>query len=100
LDAVLKCERGDPEVIRGNGGALLPQLQKHAGVMFGGYIIWRQNRDPRACEKLAKTREVLRLATTGGESRPQFTDHDQGQIDLGARRTMSTRPATPRRKSL
>jgi len=83
LDAMLEGERGNPEIIRRNGSALLSQLQENPGVMLRGHFIWGKHAHPRAGEELPETRLISRLPVSGGESGPQFSNHDQRQKNPG-----------------
>ena len=80
LDDVLDGKRGNPEVIRRNGRTLFSQLQENPGVMLRGFLIWGKHAHPRAGEELLEPRLISSLPAAGGESGPQFPNHDQRQI--------------------
>ena len=85
LDPVLNRERGDPEIVRRNGGTLLAELQKNSGVVFGGQVVREENTDARTRQKLSQRSQILRLPISRGKSGAQFAQyHQRKQNAVGA----------------
>ena len=74
--AVLNDESGDPEVVRGNGGAFLPELQIELGVLMRRLFVRQQDGNAGTLEKSLEIGRVGRSAVARGKTRAEFAEHD------------------------
>ncbi len=84
-EMVLDDEGGDPEVVRGDRGALSAQLMEEPSVVMCGLFIGEQYVDAGAVEEADEVRFVLSGPSAPDKPRPKLTeDHERHEDLVGA----------------
>lgn len=79
---MLADEGGDPEIVGGNGRALVSQLGEESGVMMRGLLVSIEHADQWGVEKFGEEAFILRGPGATGKSSPQFGQHYEWDDDL------------------
>jgi hypothetical protein len=82
---VLEDQRGQPQVIRGNGRALFSQLAVQQRIVMRCLIIREQHHDAVLHEKATKDPLVFDLSTSVSKTGSKFREHHEREYhDIGA----------------
>jgi len=71
-EAVLNCQRGDPEVVRWNGRSLVAQLGINLSVMVCRLEVWKKHPDSRPVQETDQNAFILTGQLTGQETCFEF----------------------------